>query len=418
MAPTVHEVVLMHSSVLRHKQILFAITTASLLVGCGGEGGEGAAAGFGAFPPPAVIVETVSAQTVPETFEFTGEVVPYRRLEVRSMVDGIILERPFIEGQVVQEGAVLYQLEQLQYEAAHRSALARLENARSTLARLEPLLGQRAVAQQDVDNARAALIDAEAAVDQAEKDLADTTVRAGMTGRVGETLMEVGARVTGPADLLTTIERLDPVYVSFRPSSEQFFAWQQNPQARELVQPGGGLTVEVTLPDGSILAQTGRIDFVAPTVDAATGTREVRAIFQNPDLLLAPGQFVRVRLTGFARENALAVPQRAVQTGMGRQFVYVVGADNVAQPRDVVTGPWSGDRWIILEGLAPGDRVIVDGLQKVFPGQPVQPTDGPLPGAPDASGGAPVAPEPAVQEPSVPLPTPDSVVAPAPGGAQ
>jgi membrane fusion protein (multidrug efflux system) len=304
-------------------------------------------------------------------------------------VDGIILERPFIEGQVVQEGAVLYELERVHHEAAHRSALARLENARSSLARIEPLLAQNAIAQQEVDNARAEVIDAEAAVDQAERDLADATVRAGMTGRVGETLMEVGARVTGSDDLLTAIERLDPVYVSFRPSSEQFFAWQQDAQSRGLIQPGGGLTVEVTLPDGSPFPHAGTIDFVAPTVDAATGTREVRAIFQNPELLLAPGQFVRVRLEGFTRENALAVPQRAVQTGMGRQFVYVVGPGDTAQARDVTTGPWSGDRWIILEGLLQGDRVIVDGLQKVFPGMPVQPTEGAAAPPAPSSGGAP-----------------------------
>jgi len=372
---------------LQNTGLVSAVATAVLLGGCAGEGGE-AAPEMAAFPPPAVTVETVSAGTVPEVFEFTGEVVPYRRVEVRSRVDGIILERPFVEGQVVQQGDVLYELERVHHEAAYRGAEARLENAESSLARLEPLLGQRAVAQQDVDNARAALADAQAAVDQAERDLADATVRAGMTGRVGQTLMDLGARVSGPADLLTTIERLDPVYVSFRPSSEQFLAWQQDAQWRELIQPGGGLTVEVTLPDGSSFPQTGLIDFVAPTVDAATGTREVRAVFQNPDLLLAPGQFVRVRLSGFTRENALAVPQRAVQTGMGRQFVYVVGPGDTAQARDVTTGPWSGDRWIILEGLLQGDRVIVDGVQKVFPGMPVQPTEasGPAPAATDSSG--------------------------------
>ena len=396
----------------RSAGVLSAIVTAALLGGCDGEGGD-AVPEAAAFPPPAVTVEAVSAGTVPEVFEFTGEVVPYRRVEVRSRVDGIILERPFIEGQVVQEGDVLYQLERVHHEAAHRSALARLENAESSLARLEPLLGQRAVAQQDVDNARAALADAQSAVDQAERDLADATVRAGMTGRVGQTLMDLGARVSGPADLLTTIERLDPVYVSFRPSSEQFLAWQQDEGARALIRPGSELTVEVTLSDGSLLAQTGTIDFVAPTVDAATGTREVRALFQNPDLFLAPGQFVRVRLSGFARENALTVPQRAVQTGMGRQFVYVVGPGDTAEARDVTTGPWSGDRWIILDGLATGDRVVVDGVQKVFPGMVVQPTE--ASGAAGA-GGAP----PSGGEAPAPAPT-DSAsapVTPGSGGAQ
>jgi membrane fusion protein (multidrug efflux system) len=190
---------------------------------------------------------------------------------------------------------------------------------------------------------------------------------------VGRTQLDVGARVTGPADLLTTIDRVDPVYVNFQPSSQQLLEWRENPRWRALIEPGSRLQVQVLLPDSTVLPRTGRLDFVAPALDSATGTEEFRAVFQNPDLLLVPGEFVTVRLLGFARDSAIAVPERAMQTALGRQFVYVVGQGNIATVRDVTVGPWSGGLWIINRGLEPGDRVIVDGVLKVVPGRPVKP---------------------------------------------
>lgn len=333
-----------------------------------GKGG----AGF-AFPPTEVSVVTMAPRTVPETFEFPGQAQPYRSVEVRSRVDGVILERPFTEGMIVRPGQVLYRLDKVRYQAAYDGALARFQNAKATYERLAPLLAQHAVAQQDVDNAQAAYSAAQAALEAARKDLEDTDVKAGMAGRVGRTLLEVGARVTGPADLLTTIDQLDPVYVSFQPSSQQLLEWRENPRWRALVEPGGGLTVRVVLPDGSLLPSVGRLDFVAPAFNAATGTQEFRAVFQNAGRLLTPGEFVRVRLMGFERDSAMAIPQRAVQTGLGRQFVYVVSDGDTVRIRDVQTGPWSDGAWIIEQGLAPGDRVVVDGLQKAVPGRPVKP---------------------------------------------
>jgi membrane fusion protein (multidrug efflux system) len=344
-----------------------AATAASLVAGCGR---KQSARGF---PLPEVAVVTVAPQTVQESFEFPGQVEPYRRVEVRARVEGIIEARPFTEGAMVRPGQLLYRLDKVRYEAAYRAAQARLQNAKQTFERLEPLLAQHAVAQQDVDNARAEFTAAQAALDQAQKDLDDTDVKAEIAGRVGRTNLDVGARVTGPADLLTTIDRVDPVYVSFDPSSEQLLEWRENPRWRRLIEPGSPLAVQVVQPDGSVLPRTGRLDFVAPTLDAATGTQEFRAVFQNGDRMLMPGQFVRVRLVGFARDSALAVPQRAVQTGLGRQYVYVVGKGDTVQTRDVTTGPWAGDRWIIDRGLTPGDRVIVDGIQKVAPGRPAKP---------------------------------------------
>jgi membrane fusion protein (multidrug efflux system) len=324
-------------------------------------------------PPPEVSVLTVAPASTPESYEFTGEVIPYRRVEVRARIDGIIEARPFTEGSVVKPGQVLYRLDRVRPEAAYRSALARAQNARRTVARLEPLLAQHAVAQQDVDNAHAELEAAEGALAEAKKNLDDTVVRAEIEGRVGRTMLDVGARVTGSDDLLTTIDVLDPIYVSFRPSAQQLLQWKTDPRSRSLIQPGSPLEVHVTLPDGTPLPRTGKLNFVAPSLDAATGTQEFRAQFANADRLLVPGQFVRVQLTGFVHDSALAVPQRAVQQALGRQFVYVVGKGDTAAARDVQPGQWSGSRWIIEKGLAPGDRVIVDGAQKVAPGRPVRP---------------------------------------------
>jgi len=323
-------------------------------------------------PPPEVAVVSVQPQRLPTTFEFTGEVQPYRRVEVRARIDGIIESRPFTEGSLVKPGQVLYRLERIRPEAAYESASARAENAKRTLDRLQPLVKENAVAQQDVDNAEAELRAAQSELAEARKNLEETVVRAGIQGRVGRTNLEVGARVTGPSDLLTTIDVLDPIYVSFRPTAQQLLAWKQDPDARKLIQPGSPLSVQVTLPDGTTLPRTGKLDFVAPALDPSTGTQEFRALFKNPDFLLVPGQFVRVRLTGFTRDSALAVPQRAVQQALGRQFVLVVAPGDTVVSRDVQPGEWSGNLWIIDKGLNPGDRVVVDGVQKAAPGRPVR----------------------------------------------
>jgi len=325
-------------------------------------------------PPPEVGVYTVERQTLPLGFEFVGEVQPIKRVEVRARVDGVIESRPFTEGSLVKAGQVLYRLERVRYDAAFRSASARLANARRTLERLEPLLERNAVAQQDVDNARTEVEAAEAVYEDASKNREDAVVRAEISGRVGRTQLEVGARVTGPADLLTTVEQVDPVYVSFHPSSQDQQQWRQDPGNRELIQPGSRLVVRVVLPDGSELPREGKLDYVSPSVDPATGTQELRASFGNDDLALVPGQFVRVRLQGFERDSAVAVPRRAVQQSLDQQFVLVVGRGDTVQARDIDTGTWSGDWWIVERGLEPGDRVVVDGVQKAAPGSPVRAT--------------------------------------------
>jgi membrane fusion protein, multidrug efflux system len=339
-------------------------------------------------PPPEVGVISIQSRTLPLSYEFVGEVQPIKRVEVRARVEGVIEERPFTEGAFVKAGAVLYRLERIRYDAAYRSATARVANARRTLERLEPLLVREAVAQQDVDDARTELESAEAALDEARKNREDAVVRAEISGRVGRTRMEVGARVTGPADLLTTVEQLDPVYITFRPSTQDLLRWRQDRRARDLIRRGSTLRIGAVLPDGTELPREGRLDFVSSSLDPSTGTQEFRASFTNKDLILVPGQFVRVRLEGFTRDSALAVPRRAVQQALGRQFVLVVGKGDTVLARDIQPGPWSGDSWIIERGLALGDQVIVEGVQKALPGRVVRPV--PLPDssttpAPDAA---------------------------------
>ena len=359
------------NSFVRARRASACVTATSLLLcaACG----RGAAKPR-AFPPADVGIVTVAPQTLPQSYDLVGQVEPSRRTDVRARVEGVILERPFTEGAAVTAGQVLFRLDRVKTEAAYASVLARYNNAKSTVGRLDPLLARHAVAQQDVDNARTELDAAKAALDQARKDLDDSVVRAEVAGRVGRARFEVGGRVTGPADLLTTIDDLDPAYVVFRPSTTQVLDWKADPRSAPLLEPGGKLEVRVVLPNGALLPRTGRLTFVAPSLDSATGTQEFRATFENHDRILLPGQFVNVRLSGFSRANALAVPQRAIQTGLGRMFVYVVSAGDTVVARDVKTGPWSGTLWIVDDGLKPGDRVIVDGVQKVAPGRVVKPS--------------------------------------------
>lgn len=353
----------------------------------------------GAPPPPEVVIVVATPRQVSEPADFMGTLEASRSVAVRSQVTGVIIERPYTEGGVVEMGDVLFRIDTTTYAAAYRSAQARLAdvqaraaNAERNLARLRPLLADNAVARRDVDDAeaesqraRAAVDEARGAMDRARKDYDEATVRAPLHGRVGRAAFVVGSRVTGPNDLLTTIEAVDPVYVTFRPSAQQQLAWKRDARMARLMTPGGGARVQVTLTDGSVLARTGRIDFVDPVADPETGTQAFRATFTNVDHTLVPGQFVRVRLLGLVRDSAITVPQRAVQETLGRPFVWIVlPGDSVAQ-REVVTGTLFDGQILIESGLHAGDRVIVDGVQKIGPGRPVRPV---VAASDSAAGGA------------------------------
>jgi membrane fusion protein (multidrug efflux system) len=339
-------------------------------------------------PPPAVGIVTVHPERVDEVAEFAGQIEAVRRVEVRSPVAGVIVAQPIREGAEVKAGDVLFRIDPTTADAALRGAKARLSeaearllNASRTLARLRPLLSEHAVAQRDVDDAeaaeaqaRASVEDAHASVDRASKDLNDATIRAEIGGRVGKANLVLGARVTGPAELLTTIDALDPVRVTFRPSSQQILQWRRDPKSLAALRPGGAARIRVILPDGSLSPVAGKLDFVDPVIDPASGTQEFRAEIPNQSRLLLPGQFVRVRLEGLVRESAILVPQRAVQQALGRQSVFVLGVGDTVAIRDVKATAWVGDRWLIEDGLAAGDRVIVEGSQKVRPGTVAKPT--------------------------------------------
>lgn len=345
-------------------------------------------------PPAAVAVEVVDTTTVDEAVELAGTVQPYRRVEVRSPVAGVITARSFREGAEVQRGQVLFEIDPTVYEADASGAEARLRNAERQVARLRPLLADHAIAQRDLDDAETELLQARAAYNRAAKDLRDATVRAEISGRVGRAALELGARVSGPADLLTTIDQIEPVYVAFRPSAQQLASWGTSPAADRLLRPGSDLPIVVQLPDGSELGRRGTLDYIEPVLDQATGTREYRARFTNADRRLVPGAFVRVHLSGFTRPGVITVPQRAVQSQLGRQVVFVVGPGDTVGVRDVKVGPWVGERWVIDSGLVIGDRVIVDGFQKTGPGAVVSPS---VAGATDPAPTAAPADTPAVE---------------------
>ena len=372
-------------------QPTLTIVVALVLVGCSKPAAVAA-------PPSEVAIIEVAPRRIEQVYEFPGNVEAFRSVEVRAQVGGVIKSRPFHEGQAVSAGDVLYRLDQTAYEADLRAARARLAeaesraaNAQQTLARYAALLKDNAVSRQDYDNAASQAQQAQSSVeevrgiaDRARKNFDDTIVRAELAGRVGKALLEVGARVRGTEDVLTTIDVLDPIYVTFRPSAQQQLAWRRDPRANLLLRRGSALTFEAVLPDGAPAPGSGRLDFIDPVVDPATGTQQLRAQFANRERLLVPGQFVRVRMHGLVLDSAIVIPQRAVMLQMGRQTVYLVRGDSVVA-QDVVASSWTGAQWLIEGGLAPGDRVIVDGIQKVVPGAKVKA----VPAADSATTGAP-----------------------------
>ncbi len=352
-------------------------------------------------PAPEVSVVTVVPHEVADDVELAGEVQAWRTVQVRAQVSGVIVARPFREGSEVRPNDVLYRIDPVSYQADYDAARAqvadaeaRLANAESNAGRLRPLLADNAVSKQDVDNAesavkqaQASLSAARAAMERARKSFSETVVRAEIAGRVGRAQLDVGTRVTGPSDVLTTIDVLDPIYVSFRPSAQQQLAWRRNPDTRRALSSGGSARVQVTLSDGSTLPTLGRIGYVDPVVDPATGTQQYRAEFENSEHMLLPGQFVRVSLQGLVRDSAIVIPQRAVQQQLGRQSVYVVGKGDTVAAREVKGAGWSGGGWLIESGLQAGDRVVVDGIQKIGPGMVVHPVALADSSAADTSGG-------------------------------
>ncbi|HEX4470152.1 MAG TPA: efflux RND transporter periplasmic adaptor subunit [Gemmatimonadaceae bacterium] len=370
-----------------------SLTAVAIVVAAGACGGA-ANVPPPAFPPVEVTVVTVEPQTVDEPLEFTGQVDALRSVQVHAQASGVIVARNFREGAQVQPKDILYLIDSTTYAASYRSSAAQLEQAEAQLANAElvaqhqrELIADNATARQSVDSAETAVRGQRANVDNlralletARYNLEQTRVRAQIAGRVGPALIDIGTRVTGPNDVLTTIDVVDPIYVSFRPSAVQQLSWKSDPTLRHVLEPGGMARVQPMLADGTAFGVAAPIDFVNPVIDSITGTQQLRARFANPNRLILPGQFVRVRLLGVARPNSLLVPQRAIVEQMGRQTLFVVDSANKIAPRVVTATTWTGPDVRIDSGLRPGERVVVDGIQKVQPGMTVHPT--PLPPTP------------------------------------
>jgi membrane fusion protein, multidrug efflux system len=337
-------------------------------------------------PPPNVTIATTATENIPASIELVGQGAASKFIEVRSQLNGVIIDRPYREGSDVDKGTLLFRLDPTIYEASYRSAKsaadnagARLDNAKRTLKRLEPLLAEGGVSQKDVDDAatevqqaQASYAEAQANADRAEKDFNDTNIRAEIPGRVGRAVLPLGARVTGPADILTDLQQIDPIWVYFSPSDLELLRFRREQAEGKLVFPKGKVQVEVRLSDGTALPSKGQLDFADLSLDTRTGTQQYRAEFRNPGHILLPGQFVRVRILGVTRTGAIVVPQRAVLRGLSGAYVYVLTAGDTARARTVLPSNWEGEGWVIDSGLTAGERVVVDGTQRVIAGQPVR----------------------------------------------
>lgn len=355
------------------KPLVPTLLLIALLAGCGGENDKPAAPGGAgaAMPPSEVDVITVTAGNATFTQDLPGRLQAYRTAQVRARVDGVIEKRLFLEGSDVKAGASLFQVDARTYRAAAESARADLAIARQTVERYQPLLQIKAVSQQEFDLAIAQAKQAEAALIRAEEDLENAAVPAAISGRIGRALVTEGALVSkSDATLLATIERLDPIYANFTQSGADLLRLRQAIKAGKLKRAASA-SVELLLEDDSLYAQPGKIFFTDMSVDPGTGAVSLRAKFPNPKRELLPGMFVRIRFPEADAENAIRIPQRAVQANPQGQFVLVVNAEGKATPQPVKTGGMAGGDFIIAEGLKGGEQVIVNGLQKVRPGAPV-----------------------------------------------
>lgn len=332
--------------------------------------------------PPAVPVSViqVALREVPVVYEAVGRTEGSREVQVRARVSGILEQQLYTEGDAVKQGAPLFRIERAPFEIdlqQQRAALAQ-ETSRHELAkqeheRLKGLADKRAISQKELDQAAsnftqsaAAVQMAQSRVRQSELNLSYTSVDAPIGGITGRAQQSIGSLVTPAADssLLTTITRTDPIWVRFA-LSEAEFANLRNREAK--VRP----QVKIETADGTAYPATGRLNFAGSTVDASLGTVQMRAEFPNPKLQVLPGQYVRVRVIA-GSQQAIVVPQSAVLQNESGRFVWVVGPENKAAPRTIRAGNWVGADWVVLDGLKPGESVIIDNLVRLRPGTPVQ----------------------------------------------
>ena len=392
----------------RLASLFLFLILAILLVACGGkEGGPGGHGAGGGMPPAVVAVQEVQPKTIPVEFEYPAQTIGSREVEVRPRVAGILLKRNYEEGARVSAGQSLFTIDSATYEAAVSraeadvaAAEARHNAARRNAARVKPLFDAKAASQKDLDDATSAdevasadLKAAKARLTDARLNLGYTKVESPVSGISSRALKSEGTLLQGPEVLLTTVSQVDPIYVNFGlPETEQTRLRSDAAAGKLALPKDGRFDVVIKFEDGRTYGRTGKLAFTDVRVNPQTGTSDARAELPNPAGEVRPGQFVRAVLKGAQRPNAIAVPQRAVMEGPQGKMVYLISPDNKAMPRPVTVGDWTGSDWIITSGLNAGDKVIVDGLAKIFfPGAPVQVGDpnAPPPGPPGAPGAAP-----------------------------
>ncbi|NHN79261.1 efflux RND transporter periplasmic adaptor subunit [Azotobacter chroococcum] len=320
---------------------------------------------------PQVGVVTLESQPYVLTHELPGRTAAYRIAEVRPQVDGIIQKRLFSEGGEVKAGQQLYQIDAAVYEATLKEAEAGLASSRSLAERYAVLVKSRAVSQQAYDEAQAASLQAEASLEKARIDLRYTKVLAPISGRIGRSAVTEGALVSnGQAQIMATIHQLDPIYVDVIQPARELLALRRDLASGRLERVGDN-TAKVTLilEDGSEYGQEGRLEFSEVAVDESTGSVTLRAVFPNPDRELLPGMFVHARLFGGLKSGAILAPQQGVtRNTKGEATAMLVNAQNKVELRTLRVERAVGNRWLVDEGLIPGDRLITEGLQFIRPG--------------------------------------------------
>jgi membrane fusion protein, multidrug efflux system len=332
-------------------------------------------------PPVDVTIVTVEQKATPVAFDFTAQTESSREVEIRARVEGFLDKRMYTEGALVKAGQTMFIMDRRPFEAALQTARgelaqqqARLTVTKANLARVVPLAAQNALSKKDLDDAvgnekeaEAAVIAAKGQVQTAELNLSYTIIKSPLLGLSSYARQQEGSYVTPTqGGLLTYVYQLDPMWVNFSISENELLRYREQIAKGQLrFPPGNKFDLTVILADGSIYPEQGHIDFTNPAFSSETGTFLVRAVFSNPKGTLRPGQFVRARVSGAVRPDAILVPQRAVLQGSKSHFVWVLDKDSKPHQRIVDVGDWHGDSWFITQGLRTGERVVVDGAIRV-----------------------------------------------------
>jgi RND family efflux transporter MFP subunit len=381
-------------------QCLVVVAAGFLTLGCEKQAASKAAA---VPPPPQVLVADVIQQDVPIYFEWVGTTDGYVNAQIRPRVQGYLYARNYREGSVVKAGNLMFTIDPREYQAALDQAKGDLGRAEANLrktqldvARFTPLAKEGAISQQELDNAvqanlanKASVEAARAAAETAKLNLGWTKVISPIDGIAGISVAQIGDLVT-PNAVLTTVSQVDPIKVYYPISEQEYMHFARRISEIEQGRGGARPPLELTLADGSVYPERGTFSLADRQVDLRTGTIIAQALFPNPGNVLRPGQYAKIRVAAEMRKGAMLVPQRAVQQLQGNYQVVVVGADNKVDIRPVQVGKQVGHMWIIAEGLKPGERVVVEGSQKVKAGAAVNPkpsTAEPAP-APTVTGSA------------------------------